>query len=148
MIARLFEAYANGDASLKEVTRLAGEIGLTHPRVARRLAKSEIHRILRNPIYAGEFLWKGKRYKGHHEPIISMALFEQVQEVFEEANRPKYTKRRHAFAGLVNCGRCGCAMTAEMKKGRPSTTTARAAVAPAETPTSVKKNSHGCSQMS
>ena len=118
LIARLFEAYANGDASLKEVTRLAGAIGLPHPRVPRRLAKSEIHRILRNPIYAGEFLWKGKRYKGHHEPIISMALFEQVQEVFEEANRPKYTKRRHAFAGLVNCGRCGCAMTAEMKKGR------------------------------
>ena len=72
----------------------------------------------RNPIYAGEFLWKGKRYKGHHEPIISMSLFEQVQEVFEGANRPKYTKRQHAFTGLVTCGRCGCALTAEIKKGR------------------------------
>ena len=118
LIARLFEAYAQGDVSLKEVTRLAGEMGLTHPRVTRRLAKSEIHRLLRNPIYAGEFLWKGKRYSGLHEPIISMSLFERVQEVFEEANRPRYTKRRHAFAGLVNCGRCGCAMTAEIKKAR------------------------------
>ena len=118
LIARLFEAYAQGDVSLKEVTRLAGEIGLTHPRVSRRLVKSEIHRILRNPIYGGEFVWKGKRYKGQHEPIISMMLFEQAQEVFEGANRPRYSKRRHAFAGLVNCGRCGCAMTAEIKKGR------------------------------
>ena len=45
-------------------------------------------------------------------------LFETVQEVFESANRPKYTKHRHAFAGLVSCGRCGCAFTAEVKKGR------------------------------
>jgi len=41
-----------------------------------------------------------------------------VQEVFESANLPKYTKRSHAFAGLVACGRCGCALTAEIKKGR------------------------------
>ena len=47
-----------------------------------------------------------------------MSLFEQVQEVFEGANRPKYTKRQHAFTGLVTCGRCGCALTAEIKKGR------------------------------
>ncbi|MPY88377.1 MAG: recombinase family protein [Luteitalea sp.] len=118
LVARLFERYAQGDVSLKEVTRIAGELGLTHPRSVRRLVKSEVHRILRNPIYAGEFLWKGKRYTGLHQPIISMALFEQVQDVFEAANRPKYTKRRHAFTGLVSCGRCGCAVTAEIKKGR------------------------------
>jgi site-specific DNA recombinase len=99
-------------------TRLASEAGLTHPRAHRRLAKSEIHRILRNPIYAGDFLWKGRRYHGRHTPLISRALFETVQEVFTSANRPRYTKRRHAFAGLVTCGRCGCGMTAELKKGR------------------------------
>ena len=118
LVAQVFEWYARGDVSLKEVTRLAGENGLTHPRAHRRLAKSEIHRILRNPIYAGDFLWKGKRYEGNHQPLISKTLFEMVQEVFESANRPKYTKHRHAFAGLVACGRCGCAMTADVKKGR------------------------------
>jgi site-specific DNA recombinase len=118
LVAKLFEWYARGDVSLKEVTRLARLHGLTHPRAPRPLVKSEIHRILRNPIYAGEFIWNGKRYQGHHEPLISKALFEAVQEVFESANRPKYTKHRHAFAGLVSCGRCGCAMTAELKKGR------------------------------
>jgi hypothetical protein len=114
----VFEWYARGDVSLKEVTRLAKEIGLTHPRAHRPLAKSEIHRILRNPIYAGDFVWNGRRYQGNHEPLISRVLFEALQEVFESANRPKYTKHRHAFAGLVSCGRCGCALTAELKKGR------------------------------
>ena len=118
LVAKVFEWYARGDVSLKEVTRLAGESGLTHPRAHRPLAKSEIHRLLRNPIYGGDFLWKGKRYEGHHKPLISKALFETVQEVFQSANRPKYTKHRRPFMGLVKCGRCGCAMTSELKKGR------------------------------
>src|SRR5207249_1817508 len=30
----------------------------------------------------------------------------------------RYTKRQHAFMGLLTCARCGCAMTAEKKKGQ------------------------------
>ena len=66
----------------------------------------------------GDFFWKGKHYKGSHDPIVSKELFDRVQSTFATANRPRYTKHRHAFAGLLTCGRCGCAITAEMKKGR------------------------------
>ena len=38
--------------------------------------------------------------------------------MFAAANHPRHTKRWHAFAGLVTCGRCGCASTAEIKKGQ------------------------------
>jgi site-specific DNA recombinase len=34
----------------------------------------------------------------------------------ERANRPLYSKHGHPFAGLLTCGRCGCAITAELKK--------------------------------
>jgi Recombinase zinc beta ribbon domain/Recombinase len=104
--------------SLNELRVRAFSAGLLHPRSGRRMTKSEIHRILRNPLYYGDFLWNGKLYRGVHEPIVSKQLFEAVQDVFVGANRPKYTKHRHAFAGLVACGRCGCAMTAEIKKAR------------------------------
>jgi hypothetical protein len=53
LVAKL-EWYARGDVSHKAVTRLAKEEGLTHPRAHRPLAKSEIHRRLHNPIYAGD----------------------------------------------------------------------------------------------
>ena len=115
---RLFERYAVGDISLKELTASAFADGLTHPRSGRRMTKSEIHRMLHNPIYYGDFFWKGKHYKGSHDPIVSKELFDGVQSTFASANRPRYTKHRHAFAGLLTCGRCGCAITAEMKKGR------------------------------
>ena len=80
------------------------------------MMKSEIHRMLHNPIYDGAFRWKGKLYRGCHVPIISTELFDAVQSVFASANRPRYTKHRHAFAGLLTCGRCGGAITAEVKK--------------------------------
>ena len=117
-VRRLFERYAVGDISLKELTASAFADGLTHPRSGRRMTKSEIHRMLHNPIYYGDFFWKGKHYKGSHDPIVSKELFDGVQSTFASANRPRYTKHRHAFAGLLTCGRCGCAITAEMKKGR------------------------------
>ena len=117
-IRRLFERYATGDYSLEALTASALEDGLTHPRSGRRLAKSEIHRILHNPIYFGPFHWKGKLYQGRHAPLISKELFDGAQTVFESTNRPRYTKHRHAFAGLLTCGLCGCAITAEVKKAK------------------------------
>ena len=60
----------------------------------------------------------GHLHQGLHTPIISRDLFSRVQDVFAAANHPRHTKRQHAFAGVVTCGRCGCAFTAETKKGR------------------------------
>ncbi len=80
--------------------------------------EAKIHQLLQNPIYHGEFYWLGQLHQGLHKPIISRDLFARVQDVFAAANHSQHTKRRHAFAGLVTCGRCGCAFTAETKKGQ------------------------------
>jgi len=116
-IKRLFEWYATGEYSLEKLASMAGESGL-FSRNSMSINKAGIHRILKNPIYYGEFIWKEKRHLGKHDPLITKKLFDQVQEVFAKANHPKETKRQIAFAGLVKCGRCGCAMTPEVKKGK------------------------------
>jgi DNA invertase Pin-like site-specific DNA recombinase len=118
LIADLFRLYATGDYSLKTLTAKAYAIGLTHPRSGRRMMKAEIHRILTNPIYAGDFRWAGKLHRGVHEPLVSRETFADVQAVLTRRPRARHPKQRHAFMGLLRCGRCGCAMTAEMKKGR------------------------------
>ena len=118
LIATLFGLYASGAYSLKALTVKAHAIGLTHPRSGRRMMKAEIHRILRNPIYAGDFRWLGKLYRGSHEAVVSRAQFQQVQEVLTRKPRARYPKQKHPFMGLLNCARCGCAMTAERKKGK------------------------------
>ena len=58
LIAELFQVYATGAYSLKALlVKASRSIGLTHPRTGRRLFKSEIHRLLQNPIYSGDFVW-------------------------------------------------------------------------------------------
>ena len=71
-------------------------------------AESDLH---------GDFHWL-ETVSGLHKPLISRDCSTRVQDVFAAANRPRHTKRRHAFAGLLTCGRCGCAITAEIKKGQ------------------------------
>jgi DNA invertase Pin-like site-specific DNA recombinase len=118
LVRRVFEKYATGGVTLTELTGYAPAIGLTHPRSARPLVKSEIHRLLHNPISMGEFDWKGRRYPGTHDALISRELWERTQEAFADANRPRYIKHRFAYTGLLTCGACGCAITAERRKGR------------------------------
>ncbi len=116
-VTKLFEWYATGNYSLDRLSQLAKECGL-FSRNSQAINKAGVHRILMNPIYYGEFVWKEKRYIGSHEPLISKRLYDQAQAVLTRGNRSKETKRGFAFAGLVKCGRCGCAMTPEIKKGK------------------------------
>ena len=83
------------------------------------MTKSEIHRMLKNPIYTGDFLWVGIRRKGSHKRLVSHDLFERVQDVLK-GGKPhgRYRKQQHPFMGLLTCARCGCAMTAERKKAK------------------------------
>ena len=117
-IAALFDLEATGQYSLKALTAKVYADGLTHPRSGRRMMKGEIHRILRNPIYTGNFRWKGKLYKGSHEPLVTRERFAEVQAVLTRTPRARYPKQKHAFMGLLRCGRCGCSLTAERKKGK------------------------------
>jgi site-specific DNA recombinase len=59
LITAVFDLYADGQHSLKSVARRAYDLGLRHSRGNRRMTTSEIHRMLRNPIYTGEFRWLG-----------------------------------------------------------------------------------------
>jgi len=53
-----------------------------------------------------------------HPPLVSLDLFNRVQDVFAGRNKPSYGKRDFPFMGLIRCGTCGHAVTAELKKKR------------------------------
>lgn len=82
------------------------------------LSKSMIEMILKNPFYYGKFIWKGNRYKGNHEPLISRDLFNKVQCVFNTDGKSRFRKRNFLFKRFLKCGRCGCAIVGEIKKGK------------------------------
>lgn len=84
----------------------------------KKLHKSAIDAILKNPIYYASFQWAGEVYTGTHEALISKGLWDKVQNAFHKSNRPKQTKRDFPFIGMLTCAFCGCAITAEIKKGK------------------------------
>ena len=120
IVRKLFERYVNGQISLDEATEIARADGMVTRKSKAPVGKSAIQKILRNRIYLGEFAWDGKSYKGIHVPIVSRELWEKVQLILDSRFVPGTgrAKKEFAFAGLISCGHCGCALVGQKKKGR------------------------------
>jgi site-specific DNA recombinase len=118
LVRQLFEAYAGGGYSLRELVNLSSRIGLRTTNNT-RLNKAAVHRILGNIFYTGQFIYKGKVCReAVHEAIVTRDLFGQVQNLLRHPEKARGSKRSFAFGGLVKCHRCGCSMTPDMKMGK------------------------------
>lgn len=115
VVKQLFELYVTGDYPITALRALAHDAGAVGRRSGRPLTRSEVHRILMNPIYCGEFRWSGRTWPGTHTPIISRDLFQRVQAMLaERRQRPVGAARlSFAFRGIFTCGRCGSTFTPE-----------------------------------
>ncbi|MBI3318660.1 MAG: recombinase family protein [Candidatus Omnitrophica bacterium] len=117
-VQRLFRLAATGQYSVKQLARIAAEIGLGARKLGRKLSKSHIHRLLQNPFYYGQFWLRGVVYDGKHLPLISKQLFDAVQDALHQRQRPKKLVHNFPFGGFLTCARCGCAIVGEIQKGR------------------------------
>jgi site-specific DNA recombinase len=117
LVQQMFETYATGKYSLPQLRNLAATWGLVSRR-GKPLTLSKMGELVSNPFFVGMFRYDGELYEGTHSPIISRKLFERVQEVLAQSGRAHF-KRKHLFPfiGLLTCGECGCAITAERQKG-------------------------------
>ncbi len=116
IVRQMFEQYATGKYSIRRLEVQAARQGLTSRR-GYRMGRSSVAQILKNPFYIGDFLWSGKRYHGKHPPLIDKGLFERVQAVLAQRNDTRASSHRFPYTGLLKCAHCGCAITAEIKKG-------------------------------
>jgi DNA invertase Pin-like site-specific DNA recombinase len=120
LIARLFEWYATGTLSLKEVALKARAAGLVYRKSGVPVPVSTVQATLRNRLYTGEFEWGGHVYLGKHQPLVTHELWERVQGVLDGRHAKKNRRMKHdfAFSGLIACGHCGCSVVGEIKKQR------------------------------
>jgi DNA invertase Pin-like site-specific DNA recombinase len=110
-IARMFEQYATGKYSLKQMSKKASADGLAYRKSGGPVPTSTVHKILRNRIYSGDFDFDGTTYHGTYEPVVSHELWEQVQAILDGrgARKTRQVREHFAFSGLITCGHCGCA---------------------------------------
>ncbi len=123
-----FRAYASGDYTISDLVEELDERGL-RSRPNRRtdrpkpLRKSMVGRMLRNPYYVGKVTYKGEVFDGNHEPLVSQALFDQVQDLLTAKN-VSGTRRRvhdHPLKGCMRCEHCNGRMYLNMAKNRHGT---------------------------
>ncbi len=85
----------------------------------KKLSRSAGYRIFTSVFYAGYFKHGGQVYRGQHPAMITLSEFEAVQRRLNgQRGKTHYHKNHFAYTGLIHCGRCGRAVTAELQKGR------------------------------
>jgi site-specific DNA recombinase len=107
-IVRAFEMRAQG-LSYSVIAKDLYKMGF-HSNNSRNKAPSKqfLERILSNPFYYGVMVHNEREFPHKYQPLISRALFNQVQRIRSERkhSRTKYDSKDYIFKKIVKCGDC------------------------------------------
>ena len=123
LLQRAFQLVVSGQCTPPQVLeRLNREWGYQTPQHrklgGRPLARASLYRILTDPFYYGLFEFpkgSGNWFQGKHPPMITEEAFWRVQQLLGRAGRPRPQRHTFAYTGLMQCGQCRGAITAERK---------------------------------
>jgi DNA invertase Pin-like site-specific DNA recombinase len=118
LVKSAFELYGNGTHSLPQLTREMFHQGLRN-RKGGRVSLNGLSTILRNPFYVGliRILKTGQTFKGSHEPLISVALFERVQAILSGKRVDRVQSHVYTYSRIARCATCKYSLIAEGHKG-------------------------------
>ncbi|MFA5107843.1 MAG: recombinase family protein [Patescibacteria group bacterium] len=119
IVRRMFELHATGSHSIRTLRGEAEQMGL-RGRSGKPIPTSMVEHILKNPFYYGTARAKGELYPHKYQPLIDKELFDACQRIRQGWHKKPfaYAAKPFVLRGLIRCGRCGCAMTPEIKKGK------------------------------
>ena len=140
LVRKCFHLYATERYNMEEIARFMNEAGFTmktkksrngngkleEREKGRRITRTDINSILRNPFYYGKFyrtnpdtgdveLFPKNGLAKNYDPLISENLFNQVQKIIDtnSAKHSSYGKNTFKFRGLLRCYFCGSTLTPE-----------------------------------
>lgn len=119
LIKRCWELALRGASPVSILEKLNNEWGFRTPiqktQGGKPMSRSKIYAILHDPFYYGWFQYGGTWYQGKHEPMITKKEFDQVQEILGSRKGLIKPIKEFTYSGLIRCGECGAAVTAEEK---------------------------------
>jgi DNA invertase Pin-like site-specific DNA recombinase len=123
LLKRLWELLLSGGYSVPQLHALAvDQFGLRTPKKKRiggsPLSVSGLYRVFSNPFFAGQILFENQWYSGRHKAMITVTQFEQAQVLLGRTSSARSKVHAFAYTGLMRCGRCQGAITAEEKVNR------------------------------
>ncbi len=124
LIKKAFEMFATGMYQIEILRKELYKVGLN-------VSRNQFWLLLRNPLYCGKIKIKAfgnepeEIVQGIHEPIVSEALFYEVQDVL--AGKRKITTKyarvndEYPMRGFMVCSKCGKNLTGSSSKGNGGT---------------------------
>jgi site-specific DNA recombinase len=123
MVRQAFEMISSGDYSSDHVRQLL-TAGNLRTKKGHKLTRQTFSFMLKNPVYCGLILHKGKTYKGGFPAIVSEDLWRSAQDSLRgkrKAVPKKPTNDEFPLRGFVKCGHCGDKLTSGNARGRSKT---------------------------
>lgn len=107
LIKEVFRLYSTGSYSVDELVDLMFEKGL-RSKNDKKVYRSVLYAILKNPFYIGLMKYKGKIYKGKHRPLTTPEIFETCQKVTNRHNHNACRRRKYKWllSGFIYCNKC------------------------------------------
>ena len=121
-VTKAFEEFSQGRHTLQSLGLRLSFWGVVS-RSGKPLCKATIKTMLTNKVYLGLIVHNNETYEGGFPAIVSSSTFEKVQVVLKNRARPRHSKKHHnfPFTGLLTCGECGAAITAQYAHGHGGT---------------------------
>jgi DNA invertase Pin-like site-specific DNA recombinase len=125
-VKRLLHMFLTGNYSVRQLRKAADERLLLRTRRTKRqggkpLSVSHMYNLLSDPFYCEKFWWNnqetGERelHQGKHPPMITEDEFRRIQALLGKGLYPQPKRHVFAYTGLMACGECGAAITADEK---------------------------------
>ncbi len=127
LVRKLWDLMLTGKYTVPQILKIANEdFGLRSVKRKRiggtKFSKTGLYKVFTNVFYTGLFDWKGKRYQGNHEPMITLEDYDKVQFLLGKKGKPRAIKHIFAYSGLLKCPECSCSFTGDLKRKIAKTT--------------------------
>lgn len=116
VVKSIFSDYLSGDSVLTIANRLNDE---GHIGKKAKWSTSSVRFILDNKTYAGFNKFQGVYYKGNHDPLVSMEIYEKVQEqlflrqkkAYDKTGNARPFQSKYMLSGLLRCAKCNAVLS-------------------------------------
>lgn len=111
IVRNIFNWFVYEDIGTNGIAKRLNSIGVPTRKRKGQWHRMVVHQILSNPVYTGQWLYKGITVPV--PPIVSPDLWQKTQDKLKEARRlwAGGRKQEYLLSGLVTCADCGNTMT-------------------------------------
>ncbi len=118
LVRRCWDLMLTGKHTPAEIRQIANAAWGFRTGRGTPMARSTIYNLFSNPFYHGVYEYpKGSDawHTGRHTPMVTEEEFDTVQRLLSRSRKMPKNRKVFAFTGLIRCGGCDSAVTAEEK---------------------------------